>query len=107
MRGVSSVEDWRALHAVEPRARDGERLTFRRRRAVDAWRALRAHGAWRALKLVLSLVIDLPADLRLGISTRGGEITAQGLYLPSRMAPLRAVLRSGAVPTGLTFVDIG
>ena len=104
---MSPAEESSALYAVEPRAGDVERLTFRRRRALEAWRALRTHGAWRSLKIVLSLAIDLPADMRLGIATSGGEVTAQGLYLPSRMAPLRAVLRSGAVPTGLTFVDVG
>ncbi len=80
---------------------------LQRRRALGVWRALRKHGAWRALKIALSSAIDLPSDARLGISTRGAMITAQGLYLPSRMAPLRALLRSGAVPTGLKFVDVG
>jgi SAM-dependent methyltransferase len=85
----------------------GPQVAVRRRQALDAWRASRKHGAWRALKIALSSAIDLSADARLGISTRGAVVTAQGLYLPSRMAPLRALLRSGAVPTGLRFVDVG
>jgi SAM-dependent methyltransferase len=80
---------------------------LRYRQALGAWQVLRTDGAWRALQIAVSSALDLSTDARLGISTRGAVVTAQGLYAPTRMGPLRALLRSGAIPIDLRFVDVG